>query len=268
VIGAVGEGYCFLIDGLSYVAVVASLLLMKTTPLATPKTGRRLRKELAEGWRYVVSFAPIRSLLLLLGLVSLVGMPYTVLMPVFASDVLHGDAHTLGFLMAASGVGALFGAVTLALRKSVLGLGRRIVAATALGGGALIVFGLSRHLWLSLAVLPLAGFGLMQQMAASNTILQTIVDDDKRGRVMSFYAMAFLGMTPFGSLLAGCLASQAGAPTTIALGGAVCVAGSIWFLRALPEIRTLVHPIYERLGILPQVAAGLQQASSVESPKG
>jgi hypothetical protein len=160
-----------------------------------------------------VSFAPIRSLLLLLGLVSLVGMPYTVLMPVFASDVLHGDAHTLGFLMAASGVGPLFGAVTLALRKSVLGLGRRIVAATALGGGALIVFGLSRHLWLSLAVLPLAGFGLMQQMAASNTILQTIVDDDKRGRVMSFYAMAFLGMTPFGSLLAGRLASQAGAPT-------------------------------------------------------
>jgi MFS family permease len=263
-IAAAGEGYCFLVDGISYVAVVVSLLLMRTTPLPASKTHPRLRHALGEGWRYVVHFAPIRSLLLLLGLVSLVGMPYTILMPVFASDILHGDAHTLGFLMASSGVGALAGAVTLALRKTVLGLGRRIAVATALSGGALIVFGLSRHLWLSLAVLPLVGFGIMQQMAASNTILQTIVEDDKRGRVMAFYSMAIMGMTPFGSLLAGSLAALIGAPLTIALGGAVCVAGSIWFQRALPEIRTLIRPIYARLGILPEVATGLQQASSME----
>jgi MFS family permease len=268
VISAVGEGYCFLIDGLSYIAVVVSLLLMRAIPATAPKARRRLDHELGEGWRYVATFAPIRSLLLLLGLVSVVGMPYTILMPVFASDILHGDAHTLGFLMAASGVGALAGAITLALRKTVLGLGRRIVVVTAMAGVALIVFGFSRWLWLSLAVLPLAGYGIMQQMAASNTILQTIVDDDKRGRVMAFYAMSLMGMTPFGSLLAGSLASLVGAPLTIAMGGALCVAGSLWFRRALPEIRLLVHPIYARLGILPQVAAGLQQASSAESPDG
>ncbi len=265
-IAASGEGYCFLLDGISYVAVIVSLLLMRLAPVAVSKPRRQLRHELGEGWKYVVSFTPVRSLLLLLGLVSLVGMPYTVLMPVFATDVLHGGAHTLGFLMAASGAGALAGAVTLAMRKTVLGLGKRIVIATALSGTALIVFGLSRHLWLSLAVLPIAGFGMMQQMASSNTILQTIVDDDKRGRVMAFYSMAFMGMTPFGSLLAGGLAARFGAPVTIALGGALCLGGSIWFYRALPGIRALVRPIYARLGILPELATGLQRATSVEPP--
>jgi MFS family permease len=266
-IAAAGEGYCFLVDGVSYVAVILSLLLMRAVPVTLPKPRRQLRHELAEGWRYVVGFTPIRSLLLLLAVVSLVGMPYAVLMPVFASDVLKGGAHTLGFLMAASGAGALFGALTLAMRKTVLGLGKRIVVATALSGAALIVFGLSRHLWLSLAVLPIVGFGTMQQLASSNTILQTIVDDDKRGRVMAFYSMAFMGMAPFGSLLAGSLASRIGAPLTVAIGGVLCVAGSVWFARALPGIRALVRPIYVRLGILPQVAAGLQQASSLELPE-
>jgi MFS family permease len=268
VIAAAGEGYCFLVDGLSYVAVVASLLLMRPAPALPSKPGRRLRQELGEGWAYVAGFVPIRSILLLLGLVSLVGMPYSVLMPIFASDVLHGDAHTLGFLMTASGVGALFGAVRLAMRKTVLGLGRHMVLSTALCGTALVIFGLSRNLWLSLAVMPFAGYGLMQQLASGNTILQTIVDDDKRGRVMAFYSMAVLGMTPIGSLLGGSLASRIGAPMTVAMGGAICVAGSIWFQRALPEIRALVRPIYTRLGILHEVATGLQQASAAERPGG
>ena len=207
VIAAVGEGYCFLADGVSYVAVIASLLWMKLRASPPRRPRRGALEEWREGWRYVTGSAPIRSILLLLGLVSLVAMPYTVLMPIFASKVLHGGPHTLGFLMAAIGAGALGGAVTLAMRKSVLGLGRRIPLAAALFGASLIGFALSHTLWLSLLLLPVTGFGMMQQMASSNTILQTIVEDEKRGRVMAFYSMAFLGMTPFGSLLAGGITS-------------------------------------------------------------
>jgi MFS family permease len=180
------------------------------------------------------------------------GMPYFVLMPIFAVEVLHGGPHTLGFLMSAVGVGALTGTVALTMRTSIIGLGRRIVIATALCGAALIAFGLSRILWVSILILPLLGFGLMQQMAPSNTILQTIVDDEKRGRVMSFYSMAFLGMAPFGSLLAGYLAARIGAPETMMVNGAVCLIGCIWFARKLPAIRKVVRPIYARLGILPE----------------
>src|SRR5262249_9761297 len=153
---------------------------------------------------------------------------------IFASDILHGGAHTLGFLMAASGVGALVSAISLALRRTVLGLGRMIPISLAVFGVALTAFSLSRWLWLSLLLMPATGFGMMQQMAASNTILQTIVDDEKRGRVMSFYAAAFLGMAPFGSLAAGALASRYGAPATLAGGGILCVLGSLWFARQLP----------------------------------
>lgn len=256
VIAGVGEGYCFLIDGISYVAVIVSLLLMRIAAAPPRPAARQIRLELAEGWRYVTGSVPIRSILLLLALASMVGMPYTVLMPIFASDVLHGGPHTLGFLMGASGVGALAGAMTLAMRKSVLGLGRRIAVAAALFGGSLIAFALSRWYWLSMLVLPLTGFGMMQQLASSNTILQTIAQDEKRGRVMSFYSMAFMGMAPFGSLLAGALASWIGAPATLAIGGALCIAGSLWFARELPAIRAAVRPIYVQLGILPEVALG------------
>ncbi len=264
IIAAVGEGYCFLIDGVSYLAVIASLLAMHIAGPETKDTGRRVLADLHEGWRYVAESLPIRSILLLLGLVSLFGMPYTVLMPVFASKVLSGGAHTLGFLMASSGAGALAGAVALAARRSVLGLGRRIAVAAALFGAALIGFGLSHTMWLSLLILPAAGFGMMQQMASSNTILQTIVDERKRGRVMAFYSMAFQGMAPFGSLLAGALAARIGASETVVLTGAVCIGGSIWFARKLPAIRLLVRPIYVRLGILPEVALGIQSATAPE----
>ena len=250
VVASFGEGYCFLIDGISYIAVIVSLLLMRIAEPPVRTRASRVLQELIEGWRYVTDSVPIRSILLNLAIVSLFGMPYSVLMPVFASKILGGGAHTLGFLMAATGVGALAGAIVLATRRTVLGLGRRIIYTTGLFGVALIGFALSRSIWLSMLILPLAGFGMMQQMAASNTILQTIVDDEKRGRVMAFYSMAFQGMAPFGSLLAGSLASRVGAPATVLVSGTACVLASFWFRRRLPSIRGVVRPIYVRLGIL------------------
>jgi MFS family permease len=253
VIGAVGEGWCFLLDGVSYLAVIASLLAMTLRPVAARGPARHALDELAEGWRYVRASQPIRSILLLLSLVSLVGMPYTVLMPIFASRILHGGAHTLGFLMGASGVGALAAALLLARRRTVRGLGKRIAIATAVFGAALIAFALSKALWLSLLVLPFAGYGMMQQMAGSNTILQTIVEDDKRGRVMAYYAMAFQGVAPFGSLLAGAVTDRIGAPATVVCCGAACILAAAWFAWRLPLLREVVRPIYARLGILPEL---------------
>jgi MFS family permease len=178
-------------------------------------------------------------------------MPYTVLMPVIASVVLHGGAHTLGFLMTASGLGALLGALYLASRSSVLGLGRVIAIATTVFGLGLVAFAFSRHLWLSLALLPFIGAGMMIQMASTNTIIQTIVDERLRGRVMAFYAMAFLGTAPIGSLIAGAVADRIGAPWTIALGGVLCLAAAAWFTSRLPTIRAATRPIYEARGIVP-----------------
>jgi MFS family permease len=267
VIAALGEAYCFLLDGISYLAVIASLLMMRLRTEQTRRAKGAILDQLNEGWRYVAGSVPIRSILLLLGLASLAGMPYTVLMPVIVSDVLHSGPSTLGVLMAASGAGALVGAATLAVRRTVLGLGKRIAFCSALFGASLIGFGLSRNLWLSLLMLPVIGFAMMQHMAASNTILQTIVDDEKRGRVMAFYSMAFQGMAPFGSLMAGTLAAHIGAPETLIFSGALCLAGAMWFARKLPEIRNLIRPIYVRLGILPEAALGVQQASALQSPE-
>ena len=265
VIAAVGEGYCFLIDGVSYMAVIASLLLMQVAPAGAARVHRRVLQELTEGWHYVAQSVPIRSILLQLALISLAGMPYTVLMPVFAAGIFHGGPNTLGFLTAASGIGALTGAVTLAMRKSILGLGMRIAVCSGLLGVSLIAFALSGTLWLSLLILPVTGFTMMQQMASSNTILQTIVDDEKRGRVMSFYSMAFQGMAPFGALMAGELAARIGAPATLVVSGVICIAGAAWFGLRLAEIRKLVRPVYVRLGILPELAMGIQQASSLQT---
>ena len=268
VIAAVGEGYCFLIDGISYLAVIASLFLMNITALPKSRAARSTFAELRDGWNYVSGFPPIRSILLLLGLISLMGMPYTVLMPIFAGKILGGGPHTLGFLMGAVGVGALTAAFRLAARRSVLGLGRLTAISAAVFGAGLVVFSRSHWLWLSLILMFVVGIGMMQQMASSNTILQTIVEEDKRGRVMSYYAMAFTGMAPFGSLLAGTVANRIGAPDTLLITGACCIAGSIWFGRELPEIRRLVRPIYQELGILPKMATGLQQASQQEEAAG
>ena len=252
VIAAVGEGWCFLIDGISYIAVIWSLLAMRVASSAARTDHRHALQELVEGWRYVRDSRPIRALLLLLALISLVGMPYTVLMPVFADRVLHGGPNTLGFLMAASGVGALVAALMLAARRTVAGLGNWIAASAAMFGLALVAFALSRSLWLSLTILPFAGFGMMEEMAASNTILQTIVEDDMRGRVMAYYAMAFQGVAPFGSLLSGWLTDRIGASETLVFGGIICVAAAVWFAIALPRLRAIMRPVYVRLGILPE----------------
>src|SRR3954468_14096429 len=265
VIAATGEGWCFFIDGVSYVAVIISLLMMQVPKQAYVKHATSVLAELKEGWRYVSRFKPIRSILLLLALVSLVGMPYTVLMPIFARDILHGGPNTLGLLSGATGVGALASAAYLATRKSVLGLGRVIPIMTAMFGAGLILFGTSHWLPLSMIVLLFTGFGMMQQMAASNTILQTIVDEDKRGRVMSFYSMSFQGMAPFGSLLAGWMAARIGAPNTVMICGATCIAAAGIFLTQLGSIRELVRPIYVRLGILPEMAEGVQRASNLQA---
>ena len=260
VIAVSGEGACFLIDGISYIAVIASPLAMWLQAGALKPAVLSMLGQLKEGWAYVSGFAPVRTILLLFAMVSLMGWPFTVLMPIFAGKVLHGGPHTLGFLMGAVGIGALVSAISLAVRKTVLGLGRMIPISTACLGVGLILFGMSRVLWLSLLLMLFCGFGMMQQMAASNTIIQTIVEDDKRGRVMSFYAMAFVGMAPFGSLLAGISAHAMGAPLTVMLSGACCLAGAIWFATQVRAIRKLIRPIYVDLGILPAANAVIRDS--------
>jgi MFS family permease len=251
VIGAVGEGYCFAIDGISYIAVIASLLMMHVTPNQARRVTTTMVEQLKEGWTYVANFLPIRTILLLFAVMSLMGMPFMVLMPVFASQVFHGGPHTLGWLMGASGVGALISAVSLAFRKSVRGLTTMIQISSALFGVGLILFGLSRSLPLSLLLMLFVGFGMMQGLAASNTVIQTLVPEDKRGRVMSYYTMAFVGMAPFGSLLAGELAHYVGAPHAVIITGTFCIAGAIWFTTQLPAMRDVMRPIYIEMGILP-----------------
>src|SRR4030095_9162968 len=255
IIAAVGEGWCFMIDAISYLAVIASLMAMSITPrMLQPTNDANIFQQLREGWTYATSFAPIRNVLLLLALVSLVGMPYTVLMPVFANDILHGGPNTLGVLMAASGIGALAGAMFLAARKSVLGLGKFIPVSAGTFGAGLIAFSFTRVLWLSLALMVVTGLGFMVQMAASNTVLQTIVEEDERGRVRSFYTMAFMGTAPVGSLLAGSVAERIGAPRTLLFGGIGCILGALWFAPSLSALRRDVRPIYVKIGILPEMA--------------
>ena len=251
VIAAVGEGWCFMIDAISYLAVIASLMAMRVAKKQRPETVGRVVEELRAGLSYVSRSVPMRSALLLLALVSTMGMPYTVLMPAIAMERLHGGPHTLGFLMTASGLGALAGALYLASRNSVLGLGKAMVLSTIAFGVGLAAFSQSRVIWLSLILLPIVGGGMMVETASTNTILQTIVEEGMRGRVMSFYTMAFLGTAPLGSLLAGLLADHIGAPLTILFGGLACVAAGIWFGLRLPSLRALLRPIYVQKGILP-----------------
>ncbi|MGG6265811.1 MFS transporter [Leptolyngbya sp. AN03gr2] len=251
-VAAVGTTACFAIDTVSYIAVILGLLAMRLKPrvITLKSANSGVFEQLREGFAYSFGFPPIRAILLLIGLVSFAGMPYTVLAPIFATQYLGGGAETLGFLMAASGLGALCSALYLGSRRSVLGLGKIMAIAPAGFGTAIIVFSQSRMLWLSVIALFFAGASLILQSTSGNTILQTIVDEDKRGRVMSLYALAFTSMVTFGNLIAGSLANQIGAPNTLVIGGMICIAGSLSFGQQLPALRQLVIPIYARLGIL------------------
>jgi MFS family permease len=245
------EGWCFLIDGISYSAVIWSLVAMRLhAPVVERKTTSTLT-ELKAGWTYVSGFLPIRTILLLFAVVSLMGMPFVVLMPIFAKTVLHGGPHTLGFLMASMGLGALISALSLVARKNVRGLVKMIPIAATVFGLGLIGFGLSRSFWLSMIMVLIAGMGMLQGMAVSNTVIQTIVSEDKRGRVMSYYTLAFLGMAPFGSLLAGTMAHKMGAPWTVAVNGFIVLLAAAWFATRMPAVRREIRSIYRELGILP-----------------
>ncbi len=259
-IAVFGEGPCFLLNGLSYLFVIAALLLMRIPKVERKTKQQNLLHGLQEGFSYAFGFAPIRIVLSLLIVMSILGTPYIVLMPIFAKDILHGGAHTLGFLMSATGGGALCGAVYLASRKTVVGLVRILPLTAILFSLGLIGFALSRYQWLSILLLIITGFGMMVQMASSNTILQTIVDEDKRGRIMSLYVMCVMGTTPLGSFLAGAVANRIGTPETLVIGGSCCLACSIIFMRKLPALRAVIRPIYVEKGILSEVALGLESA--------
>jgi MFS family permease len=250
IIAASNEGWCYLIDGFSYLAVLAALLAMRV-PAMAKRSGAAVSplEQFKEGWSYAYNHRAIRSIITLIALVCLLGFPYVVLMPIFAAGILHGGPHTLGFLMTASGCGALLGALYLAGRRSIAGLGQLIPAAGTLFGLGLMAFAFSRVLWLSILLMVVTGFGSMVQIASSNTLLQTIVEDNKRGRVMSFFLMAYFGTTPFGSLIAGSLSDRYGAPVTLAFGGACCVAGAIWFATTLSSIEHQIAPAYVRADV-------------------
>jgi len=263
VIALLGTGYCFLIDGLSYLPVIASLLMMHLMPAVLSRAATSTFHQLREGWKYVSGSTPIRTILLLFTVVSLMGWPFTILMPVFAIQILKGGPHTFGFLMGAVGVGALISAYSLAMRSTVRGLIRMVPISAAMFGAGLILFGLSRNIWASLLVLAICGFGMMMQMAASNTIIQTIVEENKRGRVMSYSTVALVGMAPFGALLAGTLADEIGAARTVMVSGACCLAGAFWFSTRMKEVRKVTRPIYVDLGIAqPKVNAVLEDGGN------
>jgi len=261
-IAVVGEGWCFMIDAISYIAVIASLLLMRFTRVRREEARSHMLDELHAGFRYVFGIPPVRALLVQVALISIMGMPYAILMPAVASRVLHGGPHTYGLLTTASGVGALLGTVYLASRHTVIGLGKVIVVATLALSLGLIGFSLSHTLWISLAVLPLVGAGMMLQSASANTILQTVVDEKLRGRVMAFYSMAILGTQPIGSLAAGIVADRIGSQMTILIGAIACIAGGLWFAVQRPRLAEHIRPIYIERGILPWNDGTIQPVDS------
>jgi MFS family permease len=248
----VGAGYCFLIDGISYFAVLIALLAMRMPPeslthLPTSFKPATIWQNLQEGFVYAFSFAPIRSILLLIGLVSFLGINFAVILPIFSTQILHGDAHTLGLLMAAFGAGSLLAAILLSLRQGIRGLGKLVAIAPVIVGLGMIAFAVSRTVWLSAVLLVVIGFGTLLQSASSNTIIQTLVKDEMRGRVMSIYIMAFLGTASFGNLFKGSLISLVGASITVALNGSICIVGAILFARQLPKLRQIARAAYPEL---------------------
>jgi MFS family permease len=260
-VAAIGEGWCFLLNGLSYIAVIAGLLMMDVPKRQRPAVKRSAWRDTIEGFYFVARTAPVRALLMLLGVISFAGMPYSVLMPVFAQSILHGGARGLGLLMGASGLGALAGALSLVRRSGVRGLGRWVATAAASFGVALICFSLSRTFWLSAALLIPVGASMMVEMASSNTLIQAMVPDALRGRVMAVYSMMFMGMAPFGALFAGWVAERVGAPATVAIGGMVCVVAATVFSLRLPALRGEAREL-----IVAQEMAGGDPATEITGP--
>jgi MFS family permease len=242
-VSLVGEGWCFAANALSYIAVIVGLLLMDVPHRVIEPRGGSALHSVREGFSFVAGTPPVRSLMLLLGLVSLMGMPYTTLMPVFADRILGAGAGGLGLLMGMSGLGALTGALALAAKRSLRGLGRWVAWSSAAFGASLILFSLSRSFWLSAVLLVPAGCSMMVQMASSNTLIQSMVPDHLRGRVMSIYSMMFMGMAPFGALMSGAIAHRLDAPLTVALGGSACLVGAAVFGVQLPAFRTAAREI-------------------------
>jgi MFS family permease len=236
-VSLVGEGWCFLLNGLSYLAVIVGLIFITAGNTVPREDHSSPLETILEGFRYAIHTRPVRALLLLLGLSSLMGMPYSTLMPIFADQILHGGAKGLGLLMGFSGVGALLGAATLAGREGLRGLSTWVMLACAGFGTSLVLFSLSRMFWISLLLLVPVGFSLMVQLASSNTLIQSMVPDRLRGRVMAVYSMMFVGMAPFGALLAGLFANLLGAPGTVMAGGIACIAGAMVFRSHLPRVR-------------------------------
>ena len=263
-IALVGEGVCFLLNAVSFIPVILSLMAIRVNSPKIAAASRHILIELKEGFGYAFHFAPIKWILILLSMISLMGVPYQVLMPIFARDIFHGGPNTLGFLMGMSGLGALMGAIYLAARKNMRGLVKIIAWTAALFGITIIIFSFSRSFWFAMPVILVSGFGIMVNMAACNTVLQSVVDEDKRGRVMGLYTMAFMGTMPFGSLLAGVLAAKIGAPYTLLVGGASCVLIAFVFMSKLPLIRKEIRPVYAQKGIIPEVARGIQAATGLE----
>ncbi len=261
-IGLFGEGLVFVLNAVSYVAVLWALSRLRVSRQPGQSAGSVLRA-MAEGFSYVSKSAPIRDLLILLSLVSLIGIPYVVLFPVFARDVLGGDAGTLGLLTSCAGLGSFAGALALASRRTVRGLGQVIAWGTLAFALSLLGFAASRNVVLSCVFLVASGFAMIVVTASTNTVLQTIVSDEMRGRVMSLYTMAFVGTTPVGGLVGGAIANRVGAPIAIAFGGLGCIAVAGWTFRRLPALRAIVRPIYTDLGIIPEVAHGLQSVSEM-----
>ena len=263
-VARIGEGWCFFANAVSYIAVIAGLWLMRVNPPSYADDRVSPLAHIIEGFRFVSRTAPIRAILLLLGLVSLVAMPYTVLMPIFAHRVLHGGARELGVLMGATGVGALLGALTLAAKTGVHGLGRWVAFSCGGFGVSLILFSFSQHFWLSTGLLLPVGFFMMLQMSSSNTLIQAMVPDHLRGRVMAVYSMMFMGLAPFGALFAGALADRLGAPVTVAMGAVGAVGGAGLFGLQLPKIRIEARRLIVAQGIAGGEPADAMTARVVE----
>ena len=259
-VASIGEGWCFFANAVSYIAVIVGLLLMRIEHPANLANQGSPLENILEGFAFVRNTGPVRAILLLLGLVSFVAMPYAVLMPVFADRILHGGARGLGILMGATGVGALLGAASLAARVGVKGLGKLIALSAGGFGVSLILFSFSKIFWLSTVLLVPVGLTMMVQMASSNTLIQAMVPDKLRGRVMSVYSMMFMGMAPLGALSAGALAHHLGAPWTVATGGAACIAAAIWFGRHMPSLRATTRDL-----VLAQGMTGGSPAQEITS---